>query len=652
MSVEPELSALGASSDRPAAAAALPAPGAMHPGLQVHAGPDKGSEFVLPPGKTSIGRGVDNDIILRDASISRRHLEVTRQGLSLRFRDLRTSNGSYLNGQLTDGAALRHGDVLRLGQTQLLVQLSAVAAPVVAGAPASAVAQHAAAMAAAKPALFDEVTQVDALGQQRAARRRARAIHAAGMATLWTQWCLLSWPLRWLTLGLFVGFMTAASAGLNYRLLRTDRGVFVVQVPALRDGMARGIVAFEAGRWRAAQRAFQQVLQREPEQYEARAYLDRIGQARTDERSLQTARLALERGDAALALRLSTTVTVHSPLAAVARSLAEQARDKMAEVWVAKARAARDGRNRKLALQRLEMALRLQPSHAEALQLAATLRGGDKLLARLAEEAEAKHASDVEMSLPGGAGGAAPSSVDSDLSRLATELATSGSHQDASLALTRALFAYRGSHFREASRLVQRAAALAPRDERRQLVQIADGIDRFASMIRHIRRGGSRRSVRVDQVRQAVRLDVQLSGGYHRRELLTTFGMHEVDAALRAWADNDAAEACGRLQKALAVGFKDARGRQLHQDCERHATRLLERAHTVAADDTEQALALYRDVRQMTPPGSALHRQAQQATSALEQRLMGAAPPSQREWLRLPGPTTAPAGDAGHTSPP
>ncbi len=67
-------------------------------------------------GRVSIGRALDNDIVVADASVSRHHAAIEANGAGYRVVDLGSQNGSFVNGQriaeapLTDGAAVRFGD--------------------------------------------------------------------------------------------------------------------------------------------------------------------------------------------------------------------------------------------------------------------------------------------------------------------------------------------------------------------------------------------------------------------------------------------------------------------------------------------------------------------------------------------------------------
>lgn len=75
-----------------------------------------GIEHRLQPGETSIGRGADCSIRVLSSSVSRNHGTFDYDGQHLRYRDLGSSNGSFVNGAAVSAeVTLSHGDKLMLG---------------------------------------------------------------------------------------------------------------------------------------------------------------------------------------------------------------------------------------------------------------------------------------------------------------------------------------------------------------------------------------------------------------------------------------------------------------------------------------------------------------------------------------------------------
>jgi hypothetical protein len=68
-----------------------------------------------------IGRALDNDLVLGDTTVSRYHAVLELEKDVLFVRDLRSTNGTYLNGRRIERSRIKEGDVLRLGQAEISV---------------------------------------------------------------------------------------------------------------------------------------------------------------------------------------------------------------------------------------------------------------------------------------------------------------------------------------------------------------------------------------------------------------------------------------------------------------------------------------------------------------------------------------------------
>lgn len=82
--------------------------------------PNSDKEFALSA-RTTIGRASENDVVLPDQSISRRHAEIIMEngGESI-LKDLGSRNGTFLNGERIDTGRLEDGDEVRVGMTTLV----------------------------------------------------------------------------------------------------------------------------------------------------------------------------------------------------------------------------------------------------------------------------------------------------------------------------------------------------------------------------------------------------------------------------------------------------------------------------------------------------------------------------------------------------
>ncbi|HXG48344.1 MAG TPA: sigma 54-interacting transcriptional regulator [Methylomirabilota bacterium] len=75
--------------------------------------------WVLPDGVSSIGRDPSNAVPLADASVSRRHAELTCGAGGVRIRDCGSRNGVLVNGVPRQEAALQIGDRISIGSFEL-----------------------------------------------------------------------------------------------------------------------------------------------------------------------------------------------------------------------------------------------------------------------------------------------------------------------------------------------------------------------------------------------------------------------------------------------------------------------------------------------------------------------------------------------------
>jgi hypothetical protein len=101
---------------------------------EVHEGPEglpagslvltDGSRIVLGTEPVVIGRLPECTIVLSDPNVSRRHAEVRRQGSDVVVVDLRSTNGTRVNGVPIRERALTDGDEISVGTTSIRFESS------------------------------------------------------------------------------------------------------------------------------------------------------------------------------------------------------------------------------------------------------------------------------------------------------------------------------------------------------------------------------------------------------------------------------------------------------------------------------------------------------------------------------------------------
>ncbi|MBO1765763.1 ATP-binding cassette domain-containing protein [Allobranchiibius sp. GilTou38] len=84
--------------------------------------PDRGGWQPSGPMVLGIGRGLENQIVLDDLLVSRRHTELVPQDGGFEVHDLGSRNGTYVNGQRVEVGRLGEGDLLAVGHSRFTVR--------------------------------------------------------------------------------------------------------------------------------------------------------------------------------------------------------------------------------------------------------------------------------------------------------------------------------------------------------------------------------------------------------------------------------------------------------------------------------------------------------------------------------------------------
>lgn len=84
--------------------------------LVIVSGPNRGSAFSLIEGENSIGRQMDNHIVLSSSKVSKRHCSLLVTHDDVLLRDEGSTNGTFVNGAMTKKQPLKTGDKLSVGE--------------------------------------------------------------------------------------------------------------------------------------------------------------------------------------------------------------------------------------------------------------------------------------------------------------------------------------------------------------------------------------------------------------------------------------------------------------------------------------------------------------------------------------------------------
>jgi pSer/pThr/pTyr-binding forkhead associated (FHA) protein len=94
--------------------------------LTVKSGPDKGSTYQLLPPRVTIGRGVDNNIALKDPRVSRHAVVIEFSPEEIIITDLSGRKSLHINGTPAESSAIKDGDMIRIGDTSAVFIVEAL----------------------------------------------------------------------------------------------------------------------------------------------------------------------------------------------------------------------------------------------------------------------------------------------------------------------------------------------------------------------------------------------------------------------------------------------------------------------------------------------------------------------------------------------
>src|SRR5262249_4517845 len=98
--------------------------------VRVADGPDRGKQADLVPNQAlSVGTSPDNQLQLRDMTVSRYHLELTLQRGEILVRDLDSMTGTYIGDVRVDRALVPPGTKLTIGGIGVVLEPDAGSIP-------------------------------------------------------------------------------------------------------------------------------------------------------------------------------------------------------------------------------------------------------------------------------------------------------------------------------------------------------------------------------------------------------------------------------------------------------------------------------------------------------------------------------------------
>ena len=92
--------------------------------LTIVDGKDTGKNIEITKDEIIAGRSLDNDFVISDSSVSRKHFKITKEGDRFMISDMGSGNGTKINGsKITSATTLSDGDIISAGARQIKFEI-------------------------------------------------------------------------------------------------------------------------------------------------------------------------------------------------------------------------------------------------------------------------------------------------------------------------------------------------------------------------------------------------------------------------------------------------------------------------------------------------------------------------------------------------
>ena len=346
-------------------------PQASGPQLLIIGGNNRGREYPLHFGDNSIGRGVDNDVILADIAVSRKHTIVCWENGQFMVRDLGSGNGTLYNGKRVDLHNLRDGDQLELGNTLLRFVCPAnLMSPEVAEAETVVTGRDVPQqpmMAPGQP--YGHQTEMAVAQRNPLTVRSAQGKGMSRTAKLGI--------FGGVALVLLFGLMIGAKLILNRNKAGGTSTGQQVRSPdeVAAEEFQKGTTQFKAREWEKAQTSFLKVLKLAPAFEQAKRYADRAAKEISAKTALEKAGKSLDSKDFKTARDQLAKIPSTSVYSSDSRKLKQKVDDAQVTALIKEARSLKDSEDTDGALAKIKEAKKILPDNQAVKDLYAELSG-------------------------------------------------------------------------------------------------------------------------------------------------------------------------------------------------------------------------------------------------------------------------------------
>jgi len=214
------------------------------------AGKDKGQEFPLDEREVTIGRGSTGGVVLTDPSVSREHARLFQDEDRFFLVDMRSGNGTFVNGERVNRARVRSGDEVGFGNVVMRFY------------------EHS-----------DVFRQVDG---------SAASLAPDGQSGVWPRWhSSPHFKSMSISAAILVGSTIVA---LTIAVVRSRDDAFNERRDVIFRHYLEGVSAFKHHAWQIAENEFTVVMGLDPHHARGQRYIEALGREKENEKQLANAR--------------------------------------------------------------------------------------------------------------------------------------------------------------------------------------------------------------------------------------------------------------------------------------------------------------------------------------------------------------------------
>jgi pSer/pThr/pTyr-binding forkhead associated (FHA) protein/tetratricopeptide (TPR) repeat protein len=577
------------------------APPSAGPRLLIIGGNNRGREFTLKPADNCIGRGTDNDVVLADIAVSRKHTMVCYEAGQFIVRDLGSGNGTLLNGKKVTSHPLQDGDQLELGNT-LLRFLGAVVPPQLAhmstvvkradDIPGSAIPtldvprQHLATVAARPAAGFSP---------------RARKLLIFGGVAL---------------ILLFGGMLVLKSvmSSRKQQQLAAAKAAGPKPDEILMQEFNEGIKQYNARNWEQARVHFQKVLALAPNQGSIRHYVEVTASEQAARDALEKARSQLAGRDhvgARVSLGKIATSSIYST---EAKTLAQKIDDDQVTRLIEQARTLQADGNPDTALERIKEAQKIAPTNPAVRDLYTELTSGSgrkpikkgEPVVRVEPKTKSKKTKPEPKTKTKVAIHRPEPKTKPEPPDKGTPIKVGGNQAKAAVAL------YKKKQFGPAYQAIKDFAATQKGKKQKQAAALAETIRVVGQAWgRAEKMEGSNPAQAMKYYQDAAQGDLKIEKGPHQKYLKERLFKVARAQAYGALQRNQNGAAYAAVKVAEKYGKRDASLQKVIDTLQKRAQELFDKAYTMRSNrNVAGARRLWQEILRMVPPSSPVYQKA------------------------------------------